>query len=135
MKWSMLALLVFCGAAFAGDIKPYQAQQITPYKAREIQPYTARQIKPSQEDAAIPQQAQDVKSGQPAAAIEPYKAREARRYTKEDFARMNKQTDEEAKRIARQRGSAQTPDQLYWQQQIMHRQMEATNPDITYRGR
>lgn len=127
MKWSMLALLALCGVAFAGDIQPYQAREITPYKAREIQPYTARQVQPSQGEAAKQQPGQ--------AGIETYQAREARRYTKEDFARMNQQTGEEAKRIAKQRGSAQTPEQLYWQQQIMHRQMEATNPDITYHGR
>jgi len=119
MKWSLLPLLAACGAAFAGDIQPYHAKEVKPYQAQQIKPYQAQQVKPSQ-----------------AGDIKPYQAHEAKRYTQEDFDRMNRQTDEEARRIAKQRGgSAPNAQQLYWQQQIQHRQMEATNPDITYHGR
>ncbi len=111
MKWSLLPLAALCGAAVAGDIQPYHAKEVKPYQAQAVKPYQAHEI-------------------------QPYQAHEAERYTKEDFERMDQQTAQEAKRIARQRGgSAPNAEQLYWQQQIMHRQMEATNPDITYRGR
>lgn len=79
-------------------------------------------------------QAQGVQS-YGAQGIQPFQAEAVKPITQEELNRMSRQTQDEARRIARSRGPATTPEQLYWQQQIMHRQMEATNPDITYRGR
>lgn len=106
----------------AGEVVPYQAKSIQPYQAGQIQAVQARPIQQ-----------------QGSREIETYRSKEAHRYTKEEFAAMNQRTAEEAKRIAKQRKGNVDPtvsmNQQYWQQQILHRQTEAYNPDVTYRGR
>ncbi|BBL72103.1 hypothetical protein [Methylogaea oryzae] len=116
-----LIILLLVAPAFV------QAEEIKPYQAQEIQPYQAQRVPQQRSDQGVqPFVAQEVK---------PYQAQTVKPVTKEELARARMQIEQEAKRIARTRGAATTPEQLYWQQQMMHRQMEATNPDITYHGR
>lgn len=130
--------LVSMSAVCAGEITPYQAKTIQPYQAKAIQPYQAKQVQPVRAQPVQQYQARPVQQ-QGSREIEMYQSKEAHRYTKEEFAAMNQRTAEEAKRIAKQRNGNVDPtvstNQQYWQQQILHRQTEAYNPDVTYRGR
>jgi len=141
------AAILAIDASVAGEIKPYQAKEVKQYQSREIKQYQAQEVKPfkareiqTHQSAAVSRQTgTQINQQQGAGQIQMYQAHEAKRYTKEDFARMDAQIADEAKRIAAQRKGnadpASSANAQYWQQQMMHRQVEAANPDVTYNGR
>lgn len=158
-KIAAAVFMVFSGATLAGTVEPYQAKEIKPYQAMTISPRPAKEVhriqatevkrRPASEvkHRAPPDEVKHRAADAPSAAsnssgeIKQYQATQAKVLTKKDFAAGDAKLNAEAKRIAAQRkgGVSNDPNvaanQLYWQQQIQHRQAEAANPGITYNGR
>lgn len=126
------ALIALSGAAIAGDIQPFQAQPVQPSRASNIQPLTAEPVRPMRAESVKRFEAESVKL-QPAQDVKPARPAERVRNRRADPVASRKVTNSVNGKAAAP--AAPTPEQLYWQQQVMRRQMEATNPDITYRGR
>lgn len=132
-------LAAWVGMACAGgDIQPFQAQTVQPYQAQTIKPYQARTIKPHQGSGTIQpyqgtgtiapyQGTGTVKAYEGTGTVKAHKGHAMPAPSQASHSRQASSKDAAAP-------AAPNAQQLYWQQQIMHRQTEAFNPYVTYGG-